>query len=122
MNKNFTGLCAVNLNDFDNYGHKRDLEYYGKAIEEFDVEISMILNRLETDDLLIITADHGCDPSLPGTHHTRENVPVIIYGRNLKEPKKLDILDSMADIGATIADNFEVQKTFIGTSFLDKLK
>ena len=122
MNKNFTGLCAVNLNDFDNYGHKRDLEYYGKAIEEFDVEISMILNRLETDDLLIITADHGCDPSLPGTHHTRENVPVIIYGRNLKEPKKLDILESMADIGATIADNFEVQKTFIGTSFLDKLK
>lgn len=122
MNKKFTGLCAVNLNDFDNYGHKRDLEYYGKAIEEFDVEVPMLLNRLETDDLLIITADHGCDPSFDGTDHTRENVPVIIYGRNLKEPKKLDILDSMADIGATIADNFEVHKTFIGNSFLDKLK
>ena len=122
MNKNFTGLCAINLNDFDNYGHKRDLDYYAKAIEEFDVEIPMILNRLETDDLLIITADHGCDPTFNGTGHTRENVPVIIYGRNLKEPKKLDILDTMADIGATIADNFDVQKPFIGTSFLDKLK
>ena len=122
VNKNFTGLCAVNLNDFDNYGHKRDLDYYAKAIEEFDVEISMILNRLETDDLLIITADHGCDPTFDGTGHTRENVPVIIYGRNLKEPKKLEILNSMADIGATIADNFNVQKPFIGDSFLDKLK
>ena len=122
MNKNFTGLCAINLNDFDNYGHKRDLDYYAKSIEEFDVEVPMIINRLETDDLLIITADHGCDPTFEGTGHTRENVPVIIYGRNLKEPKKLDILDTMADIGATIADNFEVQKPFIGTSFLDKLK
>lgn len=123
MTKNFTGLCAVNLNDFDiEYGHKRDLEGYAKAIEELDVEIPMILNKLETDDLLIITADHGCDPSFKGSEHTRENVPVIIYGRNLKEPKKLDILNSMADIGATIADNFEVNKPFIGTSFLDKLK
>ena len=122
MNKNFTGLCAINLNDFDNYGHKRDLDYYAKSIEEFDVEVPMIINRLETDDLLIITADHGCDPTFEGTGHTRENVPVIIYGRNLKEPKKLDILNTMADIGATIADNFEVQKPFIGESFLDKLK
>ena len=122
MNKNFTGLCAVNLNDFDNWGHKRDLDEYAKAIEEFDVEIPMILNRLETDDLLILTADHGCDPTFAGYNHTRENVPVIIYGRNLKEPKRLDILNSMADIGATIADNFKVEKTAIGTSFLDKLK
>ena len=82
----------------------------------------MILNKLETEDLLIITADHGCDPTFKGTDHTRENVPVIIYGRNLKEPKKLDILDSMADIGATIAENFDVNKPFIGTSFLEKLK
>ena len=122
MSKNFTGLCAINLNDFDNYGHKRDLDYYAKSIEEFDVEVPMILNRLETDDLLIITADHGCDPTFDGTGHTRENVPVIIYGRNLKDPKKLDILNTMADIGATIADNFEVQKPFVGESFLDKLK
>lgn len=123
MSKNFTGLCAVNLNDFDSeFGHKRDLEGYARAIEELDVEIPMILNKLETDDLLIITADHGCDPSFRGSEHTRENVPVIIYGRNLREPKKMDILNSMADIGATIAENFEVNKPFIGTSFLDKLK
>ena len=74
------------------------------------------------DDLLIITADHGADPTFSGYDHTRENVPVIIYGRNLKEPKKLDILNSMADIGATIADNFDLIKPFIGDSFLDKLK
>lgn len=123
MTKNFTGLCAVNLNDFDaEYGHKRDVEGYARGIEELDVEIPMVLNKLETDDLLIITADHGCDPTFKGTEHTRENVPVIIYGRNLKEPKKLDILNSMADIGATIAENFEVNKPFIGESFLDKLK
>lgn len=122
MNKSFDGLCCVNLNDFDNYGHKRDLEGYARAIEELDIEIPMILNRLETDDLLIITADHGCDPTFEGYAHTRENVPVIVYARTLKEPKKLEILNSMADIGATIAENFDVSKPFIGESFFDKLK
>lgn len=123
MGKNFTGLCIANLSDFDSmYGHKRDIEGYAKAIEEFDVEIPMIINKLDMEDLLIITADHGCDPSFDGTAHTRENVPVIIYGRNLKEPKRLDILDSMADIGATITDNFETNAPLIGKSFLEKLK
>lgn len=123
MGKNFTGLCIANLSDFDSmYGHNRDLDGYAKAIEELDVEIPMILNKLDMDDLLIITADHGCDPSFPGTFHTRENVPVIVYGRNLKYPKKLDILDSMADIGATITANFDLNKPLIGSSFLDKLK
>ena len=122
MNKKFEGLCVVNLNDFDNYGHKRDLDSYAKSIEELDVEMPMILNHLETDDLLILTADHGCDPTFEGYDHTRENVPVIIYGRNLKNPKRIDILESMADIGATIAENFEIAPPVIGTSFLDKLK
>ena len=122
MTKKFSGLCFINLNDFDNYGHKRDVEGYAKTIEELDIEIPMILNRLEMDDLLIITADHGADPTFSGYDHTRENVPVIIYGRNLKSPKKLEILNSMADIGATIADNFGLIKPFIGESFLDKLK
>ncbi len=122
MTKKFTGLCVTNLSDFDAlYGHKRDIDGYAKAIEELDVEIPLILNKLENDDLLIITADHGCDPTFPGNAHTRENVPVIIYSRMLKDPKKLDILNSMADIGATIADNFEVEKPDYGTSFLDKL-
>lgn len=123
MTKNFTGVCITNLNDFDSlYGHNRDIEGYAKSIEELDVEIPMILNKLNNDDLLIITADHGNDPSFSGNAHTRENVPVIIYGRNFKEPKKLEALDTMADIGATIADNFDLKRTYIGKSFLDSLK
>ena len=123
MTKKFNGLCFINLNDFDAlYGHNRDVEGYAKAIEEFDVEIPLILNKLENDDLLIITADHGNDPTFPGNSHTRENVPVIIFGRRFKEPKKLNALNSLADIGATIADNFNVEKPEIGESFLDKLK
>lgn len=123
MSKNFTGVCLTNLNDFDAlYGHNRDLEGYGKAIEELDVEIPMILNKLNNDDLLIITADHGNDPSFSGNAHTRENVPVILFGRNFKNPERLEPLQTMADIGATIAENFELEKPDIGTSFLDKLK
>ena len=122
MTKKFNGLCFVNLNDFDSlYGHTRDLEGYAKSIEEFDVEIPLIINKLENDDLLIITADHGNDPTFPGNSHTRENVPVLLYGRRFKNPKKLEPLETMADIGATIADNFDVEKPEIGNSFLDKL-
>jgi len=122
MEKNFNGLCMINLNDFDQlYGHNKDVEGYAKCIEELDVEIPLILNKLEDDDLLIITADHGNDPTLNNSH-TRENVPVIIYNRLFVEPKNIDILESMADIGATIADNFEVINPGIGSSFLDKLK
>ena len=123
MDKNFSGLCYLNLADFDAlYGHTRDVSGYAKAIEEFDVEVPIILNKLNIDDLLIITADHGCDPTMPGTNHTRENVPVIVYSRLFKEPKQLDILETLADIGATITDNYELEKPWMGTSFLDKLK
>ena len=123
MNKKFTGLCVANLSDFDAlYGHNRDVEGYAKAIEEFDVEVPMILNKLENDDLLIITADHGNDPTFSGNAHTRENVPVIVFSRQFKDPQKMDILNSMADIAATISENFNVEKPEIGTSFLNKLK
>lgn len=123
MDKKFTGLCMVDLPDFDNlYGHARDVEGYAKAIEELDVEIPMIINKLELDDLLIITADHGNDPTFTGTDHTRENVPVIIYSRSFIEPKILPKLSSLADIGATIADNFEIKSPEIGKSFLSNLK
>ena len=89
MDKKFTGLCMVNLCDFDSlYGHLRDVDGYAKAIEELDVEIPMILNKLEVDDLLIITADHGNDPTFKGNDHTRENVPLIFYCRNFKNPKR----------------------------------
>jgi len=123
MEKNFTGVCITNLNDFDAiYGHNRDVEGYGRAIEDLDVEIPIILNKLNNDDLLIITADHGNDPTFKGNSHTRENVPVIIYGRNFKEPGRLEPLETMGDIAATIADNFGVINPGMGTSFLDKLK
>ena len=123
MDKNFTGLCMVNLADFDSrYGHTRDLEGYAHSIEELDVDIPIILNKLELDDLLIITADHGNDPTFKGNDHTRENVPVIIFSRSFKEPKRLKILDTMADIAATIADNFEIELDTMGTSFLEELK
>ena len=123
MDKNFTGLCFLNLSDFDTlYGHSRDLKGYAKEIENLDVDIPIILNKLEIDDLLIITADHGCDPTMPGSNHTSENVPVIIYSRIFKEPKQLDVLESLSDIGATIVDNYGLERPWMGTSFLDKLK
>lgn len=122
MDKSFTGLCMVNLADFDSlYGHTRDSEGYARAIEELDVEIPMIINKLELDDLLIITADHGNDPTFKGCDHTRENVPVIFYSRSFKEPKRLPILNTLADIGATIADNFSIEQNEIGKSVLDDL-
>jgi len=112
----------VNLSDFDSlYGHTRDVEGYGKAIEELDVDIPIILNKLDLDDLLIITADHGNDPTFKGNNHTRENVPIIIYSRNFKNPRRIPPFETLANIGATIADNFDIQKPEIGESILDQL-
>ena len=123
IDKNFTGLCMVNLSDFDAlYGHSRDVEGYGRAIEELDVEIPIILNKLDTGDLLIITADHGNDPTFPGTDHTRENVPIIIYSRDFLKPKRLEPFETFASIGATIADNFDVEMPPIGKSILGELE
>ena len=123
IDKNFTGLCMVNLCDFDAlYGHTRDVEGYANAIEELDIDIPIIINKLELEDLLIITADHGNDPTFKGNDHTRENVPVIIYSRNFKTPKRLAPFDSLANIGATIADNFDVEMPEIGESILETLE
>ena len=122
IDKDFTGLCIVNLNDFDNFGHRRDIEGYAESIEELDVELKIILNKLELDDLLILTADHGNDPTFPGNSHTRENVPVIIYSRNFKKPHRLPPFETMADIGATIAQNFDIEAPEIGKSILEDLE
>ena len=123
MDKSFTGLCFCNLSDFDTlYGHARNIDGYKKAIEEFDVQIPLILNKLNIDDLLIITADHGCDPTMENYNHTRENVPVLIYSRSMIESGQLNILNTLGDIGATIADNFNVAKPWLGDSFLDKMR
>ena len=123
IDKDFVGLCYINLSDFDSlYGHNRDVEGYAQAIEDLDVDIPIILNKLEVDDLFIITADHGNDPTFPGNEHTRENVPVILYSRNFKTPRRLPPFETLADIGATIADNFEVEEPEIGKSVLEELE
>ncbi len=122
LHEDFTGLCFANLNDFDSkYGHRRDVKGYGDALREVDEALPHILAHLNDDDLLIITADHGNDPTFKGTDHTREDVPVFVYSSSLKQPKKLDELATFADLGATIADNFKVNAP-VGTSFLSKLK
>ena len=123
IDKSFMGLCMVNLSDFDGlYGHKRDVEGYSKAIEDLDVDIPILLNKLDVDDLFIITADHGNDPTYAGNDHIRENLPVIIYSRNFKKPRRLPNFETLADIGATIADNFDLEPTEIGKSILDELE
>ncbi|WP_373892700.1 phosphopentomutase [Virgibacillus sp. CBA3643] len=122
MGKDFTGLSFVNLVDFDaKYGHRRDPEGYGKALEAYDARLPEVLDQLQEDDLLIITADHGNDPVHHGTDHTREYVPLIIYHSAITEGKELPLRETFADIGATIADNFNVTMPQHGKSFLDKI-
>ena len=121
----FTGLCFVNLVDFDAlWGHRRNVEGYGKEIEKFDEKLGVLLECLSQDDLLILTADHGNDPTYKGTDHTREQVPFIAYSPSDTESGKLDTSDTFAVIGATIADNFGVRmpEGTIGTSMLDQIK
>ena len=121
--KDFNGVCFVNLVDFDaKWGHRRNVKGYAEELEKFDEKLGQLLPLLKEDDLLMITADHGNDPTWTGTDHTRENTPVLIYSRVFKEPKMLPIMNTFADIGATIADNFEVDMPMIGTSYLKKLK
>ncbi len=123
LNQPFHGLAFVNLVDFDaKYGHRRDPVGYAKALEEFDIRIPEILAALQKDDLLIITADHGNDPTHHGTDHTREYTPLLVYEqKSLGERKNLGIRTTFADIGATIADNFKLQPPQIGQSFLNEL-
>lgn len=123
IHTDFEGLCFANLNDFDSkYGHRRNPEGYAHALRELDEALPHILSHLTDKDLLIITADHGNDPTFRGTDHTREKIPVFIYSSRFKEVKRLEELSTFADIGATIADNFKVKAPIIGKSFLQRLK
>lgn len=116
------GLIFTNLVEFDStWGHRRDVEGYAQGLETFDEELGKILAKMHEDDLLIINADHGCDPTFRGTDHTREYIPVLMYHKKLKQGVNLGILDTFADIGATIADNFGVKKLKIGNSLKGKL-
>ncbi|MFS7261389.1 phosphopentomutase [Carnobacterium divergens] len=122
MNKEFTGLSFLNLVDFDAlFGHRRDVEGYAKAIEEFDGRLPEILAAMEEDDLLLITADHGNDPSFPGTDHTREYIPLLAYSPKMTGHGALK-QGHYADISKTVAENFGVKGTENGVSFLSDLK
>ena len=123
--RDFKGLCFTNLVDFDAlWGHRRNPVGYGGEIEKFDKKLGELLPLLREDDLLILTADHGNDPTYKGTDHTREQVPFIAYSPSDTESGKLDTSDTFAVIGATIADNFGVKmpEGTIGTSILDQIK
>ena len=123
--RDFTGLCFVNLVDFDAlWGHRRNVTGYAQELERFDMKLGELLEVLKEDDLLIITADHGNDPTYTGTDHTREKVPFLAYSSSMKEPKKLKEASTFAIIGATITDNFglSMPEGTIGSSILEELK
>ena len=121
----FTGLCFVNLVDFDAlWGHRRNVEGYGKEIEKFDEKLGVLLECLSQDDLLILTADHGNDPTYKGTDHTREYVPFLAYSKRMQAGGPLPVAERFAVIGATVAENFGVDmpKGTIGYSVLSRLQ
>lgn len=121
--KDFTGLSFLNLVDFDAlYGHRRDPEGYGEALEEFDKRLPELLKKLDEKDLLILTADHGNDPVHSGTDHTREFVPLLVYSKAFAHGSELPLRQTFADIGASVADNFNVKMPEHGNSFMGELK
>ena len=121
--KDFTGICFTNLVDFDAlWGHRRNPEGYGKEIDVFDKYLGQLMEKVNDDDLIILTADHGNDPTWVGTDHTREQVPCICFSKSLKSSGQLPTSKTFANIGYTIADNFEVKLPENGESFLDLLK
>jgi phosphopentomutase len=123
LKMDFTGLSFLNLVDFDAvYGHRRDPLGYGKALEEYDARLPEVFDLLKEDDLLMITADHGNDPTYTGTDHTREYVPLLVYSKQFSEGKELEIPKTFADIGATIAENFKIAMPSHGSSFFEKLR
>lgn len=121
--RDFNGISFTNLVDFDaNFGHRRDPIGYGEALQAFDTRLPEVLEVMTEDDLLIITADHGNDPTMPGTDHTREYVPLVVYSPRFEVGAELPLRHTFADIGATIAENFGVTAPPFGKSFLGDLK
>lgn len=123
LGTSYKGLAFTNLVDFDSlYGHRRDPEGYGRSLEEFDAYVPQLKAGLGPKDLLILTADHGNDPVHPGTDHTREYVPILLFSPSFQSPASIGIRGTFADLGATIAENFGVSSTDQGESFLHLLK
>ena len=122
LDKDFNGLSFTNLVDFDmQYGHRNDAPGYAKALSYFESRLPEMLEKLRDDDILMITADHGCDPVTPSTDHSREYIPLVIYGKKLKKGVNLDTRSSFADIGATILDYFGLPISIDGESFLSEI-
>lgn len=122
IKKENKGLIFTNLVDFDSkYGHRRNIKGYKEALEEFDARIPEIIKSMNDKDILIINADHGNDPAYKGTDHTREYIPLLVYGKDIKEGINLGTRNSFADIGATVADILNVSKTKNGTSFKNEI-
>ena len=122
MDEDFTGLCFVNLVDFDmQYGHRRNIAGYAQAATDFDRQLGEFMSKMRDDDVLMITADHGCDPGAPGTDHTREYVPLLVYGKRIKADNNLGTYPTFAMIGATVADMFDAELTTKGESLLPRL-
>ncbi|MBR4145622.1 MAG: phosphopentomutase [Lachnospiraceae bacterium] len=122
LDKDFNGLSFTNLVDFDMvYGHRNDAPGYATALSYFDSRLPEMLDKLRDDDILMITADHGCDPVTPSTDHSREYIPLVIYGKNLKKGVNLGTRSSFSDIGATILDYFGLPVEIDGTSFLGEI-
>ena len=120
--KDFRGLAFVNLVDFDSvYGHRNDTDGYARAISEFDVWLGDFMKKMRRDDLLIVTADHGCDPATISTDHSREYVPLLVYGEQIK-PAALGVRESFSDVAATILDIFGSSERLDGTSFWGNIK
>lgn len=121
--KDFNGVCFVNLVDFDaKWGHRRNVKGYAEELEKFDEKLGQLLPLLKEDDLVMITADHGNDPTWTGTDHTREMVPLFLYSPSFTGSGLLRTSDTFSDIGATIADNFNVEAPEWGTSLMEYLK
>jgi phosphopentomutase len=122
IKKDNKGLIFTNLVDFDSkYGHRRNIKGYKEALEEFDARIPEIIESMNDNDILIINADHGNDPAYKGTDHTREYIPLLVYGKNIKSGINLGTRKSFADIGATVADILNICKTEHGTSFKNEI-
>lgn len=122
MEEPFEGLCFVNLVDFDMvYGHRRDVQGYTVALNTLDEALSVMLDRLQPQDLLILTADHGCDPAFRGTDHTRETVPLLVYSPSLNGGVNLGTRNTFADVGAAVAEFLQAPPPRCGTSFMKEL-
>ena len=121
LSQDFTGLCFTNLVDFDmKFGHRNDVDGYAAELSRFDKWLGSFLKVMNGDDLLFITADHGCDPSTPSTDHSREYIPLLVYGKRVK-PVNLGTLNCFSDIGKTVLDIFNIENDICGESFKERV-